>query len=286
MNNTGIVYGIFCILSRKFYVGSSIHYDKRQARHISELKKNKHHSIKLQRAWNKYGEKYFEFLVLEETKDIDKIFVAEQTWIDKLDSYHGGYNARKDATPSAMEDKNGMYKKIPHNKAVASKNRKPVVSYCIKTGEVEFFDYVAQVSKIHKEIGPQFLGCINIDKARHNSLHGRFWFYRKDFNLNELKKRFDRLNAPHGLTGKERSKATKDKISKSRKGIVFSDSHKKNLSKAKMGEAAKRVIRSDGKVYNSIKSAAKDIGLKSSTSLSHHLRGRSKTCGGFVFEYL
>jgi group I intron endonuclease len=43
------------------YVGSSINIENRITTHIYALKKNKHHNIKLQNSWNKYGDKQFVF---------------------------------------------------------------------------------------------------------------------------------------------------------------------------------------------------------------------------------
>lgn len=42
-------------------------------------------------------------------------------------------------------------------------------------------------------------------------------------------------NTQHPRLGKKTSKETKEKLSKSRKGIIFSDKHRKNLSKALLG---------------------------------------------------
>ena len=50
---------------KKYYYGSSIDIEKRLKRHKNELGKNKHHSIYLQRAYNKYGCDNFEFVADE-----------------------------------------------------------------------------------------------------------------------------------------------------------------------------------------------------------------------------
>src|ERR1035437_9586011 len=62
-------FGIYSIVgpNGKVYIGSTTRnfYDRLCA-HLSTLRKNKHSSILLQRAWNKYGEDAFEFKIIEE----------------------------------------------------------------------------------------------------------------------------------------------------------------------------------------------------------------------------
>ena len=55
------------------------------------LKKNYHHNIHLQNAWNKYGEENFEFSIIEECH-MDQLDQREIYWISKLNSYEDGYN--------------------------------------------------------------------------------------------------------------------------------------------------------------------------------------------------
>lgn len=89
----GVIYIIKNVSSDKVYIGSSIHgLTKRKRCHITNLKNNKHHSIKLQRAWNKYGEDKFIFEIVE-TCNKEDILIKEQYWIDKCNSYTSGYNA-------------------------------------------------------------------------------------------------------------------------------------------------------------------------------------------------
>ena len=54
----GVIYQIRCIPTGKVYVGQaqSERLQLRWDRHRSDLRKGKHHAVKLQRAWNKYGE--------------------------------------------------------------------------------------------------------------------------------------------------------------------------------------------------------------------------------------
>lgn len=88
---TGI-YSITNIVTKKIYVGSAINIDLRWKEHLNDLRKNKHHSIKLQRAFIKYGETNFIFDIIM-LCDKSELIVNEQTFIDKLESYKKGYNS-------------------------------------------------------------------------------------------------------------------------------------------------------------------------------------------------
>jgi group I intron endonuclease len=81
MRKTG-VYEIVHIASGKRYVGSaSVSFASRLRCHRHDLKKQRHSSVLLQRAWNKYGPEAFEFRIVESTAPEHAIAV-EQTFID------------------------------------------------------------------------------------------------------------------------------------------------------------------------------------------------------------
>jgi len=88
--------GVYCIKNQvngKLYIGSTIHFIKRQYEHWRALKKNTHHSIYLQRAWNKYGEQSFNFIILE--KVTPENCITREQWY--LDWYPNEYNMSKTA---------------------------------------------------------------------------------------------------------------------------------------------------------------------------------------------
>lgn len=76
------VYIIRCKRSGRVYVGSAAStFANRWKGHRSDLRKNKHHSPKLQNAWNKYGEDNFEFKVAEYCLR-EHVLAQEQVYID------------------------------------------------------------------------------------------------------------------------------------------------------------------------------------------------------------
>jgi predicted GIY-YIG superfamily endonuclease len=283
------VYAIKCLINNKYYIGATTRpFKKRQLEHLQVLKNNTHHSIKLQRAWNKYGEDAFSFILLEENILYDNLTKKEQYWIDYYNAYTHGYNGRANACPCPANELNGMFGKSPHNRGIPSDQRRQVVSYCITTGKVEIFDYVNQVREIYPDFSFGFMGCITLEKSiknHFNTSKGRFWFYSEDFSLAELKKRFELKNKPHSLLGSKRPDEACKNISNGRKGMKFSTDHKKNMSLSRLGKHSKKIQRNDGKIFNSIKEAAQAINC-SPSQISHHLAKKNKTCYGFTFSYI
>lgn len=86
---------IYKILNKKtgdFYIGSAVNVKKRWNVHKCLLRKGLHHSIILQRAWNKYGENEFAFHIIEHVIDVKFIYEREQFYIDLT---HPKYNVCK-----------------------------------------------------------------------------------------------------------------------------------------------------------------------------------------------
>jgi group I intron endonuclease len=87
------IYSIYNIQACKQYIGSSVDIGIRIETHIRDLRRKKHHSKKLQNAWNKYGDLVWVVKILDRC-DKQWILEAEQLCIDNEDSYKSGYNGR------------------------------------------------------------------------------------------------------------------------------------------------------------------------------------------------
>lgn len=87
------IYQLRNLTNNRVYIGSSKNVLTRLRKHRLDLRKGKHHSSRLQHAWNKYGEKNFRFEILEITTPEDRL-VREQAHIDATDSSNRkyGYN--------------------------------------------------------------------------------------------------------------------------------------------------------------------------------------------------
>lgn len=87
---TGI-YRITHKVSGRHYVGSAASIKQRWNMHRSRLRRCTHHSIKLQRAWDKHGADAFEFVIIEQCAEAE-LLTREQHWIDALHAQAKGYN--------------------------------------------------------------------------------------------------------------------------------------------------------------------------------------------------
>ncbi len=134
MKKSGI-YKIINLINNKFYIGSSIDLDNRFKNHIAMLNKNTHINIKLQRAWNKYGQNNFIFHIIEFCSS-NKCLELEQFY---LNSIMGFYNIASNASAPMTNRKHNQktldklkgrkcwnkgIKRTEAEKLLMSKNRK------------------------------------------------------------------------------------------------------------------------------------------------------------------
>lgn len=85
---TSGIYHICNKITGDVYIGSSDSLSRRFKAHINLLRRDKHHSLHLQNAWNKYKEENFTFEVLEYVP-VSDLLVKEQRYLDEqLPSYN------------------------------------------------------------------------------------------------------------------------------------------------------------------------------------------------------
>lgn len=80
-NTCSGIYLIVNVISKKTYIGSSKSIYYRIARHISDLKKNRHANNHLQNSWNKHGENAFICKIIEKCP-LEILTQREQYYID------------------------------------------------------------------------------------------------------------------------------------------------------------------------------------------------------------
>ena len=114
-----VVYKIENTVDGRFYVGSTAYPRRRWPVHRTRLRNGKHPIIRLQRAWNKYGEAAFVYAVIEHCSK-QKRWDREQYWLTKLDAANPlvGYNRSRFALGNAG------WKHKPETLALFTKQRK------------------------------------------------------------------------------------------------------------------------------------------------------------------
>lgn len=118
----GIIYSIDCSKTDKFYIGSTSNTVVRRSYHFTELQKGTHHSIYLQRAYNKYGKENFFFNIIEDVDDILFLRAREQCWINKNKGKL--YNMSPCAFSPTGVKRSDEYKEVCRKKMIGNKYRK------------------------------------------------------------------------------------------------------------------------------------------------------------------
>lgn len=134
------IYKIINLKTKDVYIGSSIQIEERFKRHKRDLSRNSHHSIILQRAWNKYKEESFDFQILEECS-IEELREKEESYLIILKPI---YNICKEAYSTSGRD----YKestRIKHRRYALENNVIPPEStWRDKMKKVIMLDYNTQ----------------------------------------------------------------------------------------------------------------------------------------------
>lgn len=98
-----VIYKIRNVVNDHYYVGSTVDSRKRFWTHRKALRSGTHDCVRLQRAWNKYGEDCFKFEVVEQLESKEALYPAEQKWLDEHFGTEYCYNVAAHAD-SPMRD--------------------------------------------------------------------------------------------------------------------------------------------------------------------------------------
>jgi group I intron endonuclease len=222
--------GIYKIQSKthpdRIYIGSAVYIYQRWSVHRSDLNKNKHHSVKLQNHYNKYGLSDLVFSVVERCpKGI--LIDREQHYLDELDPFFNickvagsslGLKHSKETKQKISELQKGKKLSAEHRRSISEANQGKRLSKETKR----------KISEGHK--------------GKKLSTETRRKISEAQKNISEETRR--KMSEAH--KGKKRgphSEETRRKISESHKGKKLSAETRRKLSEANKGK--KRPPRSE-----------------------------------------
>lgn len=160
MKDVPVIYGIKNVITNKWYIGSCLSLRKRMCRHRYYLRHNKHHSSKLQRSYNLYGEDAFEIHILKELSTIDtvEIIETENVFIKAYESIKDGYNMIE-ATP--------MYHRGQSEEAKQKAAKSHMIKIvCINRFTNEVYKIYESLTEAAKELELETTNISNVCKGR------------------------------------------------------------------------------------------------------------------------
>lgn len=250
------IYKITNIKNNKFYIGQTINVKSRNYRHFYELKRNKHHSIFLQRSFNKHGVDCFKLEVICCSNNKDDINELEEFLISFAD-----YNV------SDKAEGGDLISNHPNRDLIVEK---------IKNSVIERYNNLTDddrklMSEKSKGVNNGMYGKKHSDSAKQKMRENHY--SKKEGYVSHLK-------------GKPKSEETRKKLSESHKGKKpwnkglklkpLSNEHKEKIRTANIGKPCptQRAVICEGIEFVSVGSAAKHYNI---TSAGMVVRLKSKT---------
>lgn len=172
------IYKIFNIINNHFYIGSTLDIHRRWLQHKRNLKNNIHYNTHLQRAWNKYGENNFDFIIEKDMSfsNLKEILNEEQKLLDIYFRKEYCYNTSKSANRSDGEY-NPFYGKSHTNKTIK------IISEKIKHKNMKNF-----LGKHHTSISLEKMKISKIGKYKgeNNPRFDKNIYKFKNIKINEI----------------------------------------------------------------------------------------------------
>jgi len=226
------VYEIKNKLNGKAYIGSSTNIEGRRSNHFCLLRRGTHHCVYLQHAWNKYGEKVFEFSILEELEGLGSLLAAEQKHLDSRFAQDGCYNIAITAGPVGP-----MAEETKRKLSLAITGRKLSEEHKRKIGLASRGNQYAlghkQTDEQRRETSERMMG--NQYALGHQNRLGKKHTEetKRKISVAHMGNQYAKGNK--SWLGKKHSDESKQKMSEAQKGRIFSKEHRKKLSEAHRG---------------------------------------------------
>lgn len=233
--------------SVRIYIGSSFDLKRRRRGHLKSLKVGKHHNIRVQRCWDKYGSS-FDWEILENCNR-DMVREREQWWFDvfkdskvliNINPYaNGGSPKGRIFSPEALENMSKSRLGIPE-----SKEHRQAISDSLK-GRILTPEWRAKISKAHldipgrplsqearEKISKSKLGIPRSEETRakmSRTCKGRISGNKGKHHSQEARAKISK--ALSGVPRGPMSEECRQAISNSLLGVPFSEERKANVSK-------------------------------------------------------
>ena len=182
-------------------------------------------AVRLQRAWNKYGEDAFQFEILEECLcEPNILLLREQHWMDKLRAYKAGFNS----TPHAGLSTFGMRFSPSTRKKLSEKRRGRVTSEQTR---------LRLSQKMKNRVFSE-------EHLRHLAEAGRRRMLNSpDRNkLGEWSKNHPQIGAANAFYGKHHSEETRKIISENHIGKNHSEETKEKIRQAHLARSTPTLV--------------------------------------------
>ena len=241
-----VIYAIINLQNGKKYIGSTTNFSRRKREHLNDLKKGKHHSISLQRSWNKNTEEDYKFIILEHVEDNTKLLEREQHFLNKYLSFEKdkGYNICK-------------FVGLPPEKKLPE-----VFQYTLKGEFVQKFKDCVEAANYIECSSSGIASCC---REEYRYYKGFIWTYEKELT----EERIRLANSPV-----KRTEESKKKMSESAKKRTD------NLKPILQYDLEGNFIRE----WESTSHLVKEKGY-SNGSISDCLNGRWKKAYGFIWKF-
>ena len=165
------IYAIKSLHHDKVYIGSAHNLNSRLIRHRWYLRHNKHHSLKLQRVFNKYGESNLKVHILEST---DNLMQREDFWIKHENSFINGFNC----TDRSLGNHTFKLTEEQKEKAVR-KCQKGVIQIAFDGTIIAHHISVSKAARTVKTSSSNISRCC---KGKLNFMKDSIWVYEKEFD--------------------------------------------------------------------------------------------------------
>jgi group I intron endonuclease len=247
MNNINLgTYKILCIADNRSYVGSSKNIEKRFRIHKSQLNRNVHHNIHLQRAWNKYGKHNFVFEIIKICQESE--LKNEENKLLNIMDFKNNFNIGKQASGGDNMSNH------PNRKIIIERRTKTVND---KMQKMSMEDRKIKYGK-YGDKNPNWKGgktfCECGNRINHNS--------------NSCIECVDRSGEKNSFFGKTHSDETKETL--------------RLLKLGKPNRHQNKPLTINGKKYECLSEAEKDTGIVAVT-IHYRIHSKNPKFSGYIF---